>query len=128
VSETAIDTRYSADHLWIRDDGESVTIGITEKVSRILTWVHTVALPPPGTSLEPGDELVEIDSQKTDISIPAPTALLVVAVNDALSTDPMQVRMDPRGQGWLLTAKLAHSDWKGLLSPTEYEALLEAKQ
>ena len=128
MTETATDIRYSADHLWIRGEGEPVTIGITEKLSRILTWVHTVALPPPGTSLEPGDELVAIDSQKADISIPAPTALLIVAVNDALSTDPMLVRMDPRGRGWLLTARLAHGDREALLNPAEYEALLQAEQ
>jgi len=128
MSKTATDVRYSADHLWIHDDGGSVTIGITEKLSRILTWVHTVALPPPGTSLNQGDELAAIDSQKADISIPAPTALLVQAVNDALSTEPMLVRMDPRGRGWLLTAKLARSDWESLLDPAEYEALLKAEQ
>jgi glycine cleavage system H protein len=118
------DVRYSPDHLWLRRDGARVTIGVTEKISRILTWVNAVALPGPGSRFEGGAEFAEIDSQKADIALPAPAALEVVAVNEALRADPMLVRMDPRGAGWLLAAELEDGGWERLLAPDAYESLL----
>jgi glycine cleavage system H protein len=122
------DVRYSAEHLWLRRDRERVTVGVAEKISRILTWVSAVEVPAPSTRLEAGDELASIDSQKALIAIPAPVALEVVAVNDALVADPMLVRMDARGAGWLLQAQLDGGGWERLLEPAAYEALLRAEQ
>jgi glycine cleavage system H protein len=115
--------RYSADHLWLRRGADRVTIGVTENVSRILTWVNAVILPPPGTRLEAGEELATIDSQKTAISLPAPVALEVLGVNDALTSDPMLVRMEPRTAGWLVAATLEDADWERLLDLPAYEGL-----
>jgi glycine cleavage system H protein len=120
------DVRYSADHLWLRHDGGHVTIGVTEKISRILTWVNEVALPTPGARFTNGDPLAEIESQKADIALPAPAALEVVAVNEALRADPMLVRMDPRGAGWLVRGRLDDSEWERLLEPPAYDELLRA--
>lgn len=118
------DLRYSADHVWLRRDGDDVTIGVTEKVSRILTWVNAVTLPAPGSRMRAGEDLAGIDSQKADISVPAPAALEVVAVNDALRAEPMLVRMEPRGRGWLVAAVLDDGEWENLLEPGAYEQLL----
>jgi glycine cleavage system H protein len=123
-----VDLRYSRDHLWLRDDGPHVTIGVTETISRILTWVNDLALPTPGSRLTDGEQLAEIDSQKAVIALPAPAALEVVAVNDALRTDPMLVRMDPRGRGWLVAAMLDDGAWARLLEPAAYDALLRARR
>jgi glycine cleavage system H protein len=119
-----VDVRYSPDHLWLREDGRGVTIGVTEQISRVLTWVNDVALPVPGARFEAGEQLAQIDSQKADIAITAPAALEVVAVNDALRADPMLVRMDPRGRGWLVVAELVDGGWDRLLEPAAYDALL----
>ena len=126
MAEADADVRYSRDHLWLRHDGGHVTIGVTEKISRILTWVNEVALPAPGSRIANGAPLAEIDSQKADIAVPAPAALDVVAVNDALRTEPMLVRMDPRGQGWLVTAVLDDGEWRRLLDSAAYDELLRA--
>jgi glycine cleavage system H protein len=127
MTEGNADLRYSPDHLWLSRDGERVTIGVTERVSRSLTWVHSVALPRPGDRLAAGDALAEIDSQKADIEVPAPAALEIVAVNEALGSDPMLVRMDPRGDGWLATAKLEPGAWEHLLPPDAYAQQLRAE-
>jgi glycine cleavage system H protein len=123
---TGADLRYSKDHLWLRDDGDRVAIGITERISRILTWVNAVALPAAGAQVAAGDALATIDSQKAEIEIPAPVALEVVALNEALAADPMLVRMDPRGRGWLLAALLEPGGWHRLLIAAEYEQLPHA--
>jgi glycine cleavage system H protein len=127
VRPDGVEVRYSPDHLWLRQDGSGVTIGVTEKISRMLTWVNEVALPTPGADFEEGDQLAEIDSQKADIAIPAPTALQVMTVNDALRSEPMLVRMEPRGRGWLVVATLVEGGWERLLEPAAYDALLGAQ-
>ena len=115
--------RYSAEHLWLRRGADRVTIGVTEKVSRILTWVNAVILPALGARLTAGEELAIIDSQKAAISLPAPVALEVLGVNDALTSDPMLVRMEPRTGGWLVAATLEDADWERLLDLPSYEGL-----
>lgn len=116
---------YSAEHLWFRREGDLVTVGVTEQVSRILTWVNAVDLPTPGTSAAAGEELGSIESQKTDIAISAPVPLQVTAVNEELATDPMLVRMDPYGRGWLFQAMVDDHAWEQLLDVTAYQALIE---
>lgn len=116
--------RYSDEHLWFRRDGERVTVGVTQAISRILTWVDEVELPSPGTRLGPGDELLTIDSQKAAIAISAPVALEVVAVNEEVGRDPMLVRMDPRGRGWLLRVRLAEGGWERLLGTAAYREVV----
>lgn len=120
------EVRYSPEHLWLRHEGERVIVGVTEQISRVLTWVKVVALPAPGTRLATGEELATIESQKADISIAAPAALEVLTVNDLLATDPMLVRMEPRGRGWLLAASLEKSAWQQLLDIAEYDRLIQA--
>jgi glycine cleavage system H protein len=126
MTEVDAEVRYSPDHLWLRREGARVTIGVTEKISRILTWVNAVALPTPGTRFANGAEFAEIESQKADIALPAPAALEVVAVNEALQVDPMLVRMDPRGEGWLVRGRLDDGEWERLLGAAAYDELLRA--
>jgi glycine cleavage system H protein len=116
--------RYSADHLWFRREGDRVTVGVTEQVSRILTWVNAVDLAAPGRSVAAGEELGSIESQKTEIAISAPVPLQVTAVNQELPTDPMLVRMDPHGRGWLFQAVIDEHAWEQLLDEAAYRAVL----
>ena len=117
--------RYSDNHLWFRHDGDHVTVGVTQQVSRILTWVNAVDLPAPGTSVAAGEELGSIDSQKTDIAISAPVPLRVIAVNEELPADPMLVRMDHYGRGWLFQAVLDDHAWERLLDEAAYQTVIE---
>jgi glycine cleavage system H protein len=116
--------RYTDDHLWFRQEGDHVTVGVTQQVSRILTWVNAVDLPAPGTSAAAGEELGSIESQKTDIAISVPVPLRVIAVNEALSADPMLVRMDPYGRGWLFQAVIDDHAWEQLLDEDAYQAVI----
>jgi glycine cleavage system H protein len=122
------DLRYSQDHLWFRHEAGRVTVGVTERISRVFTWVNRIDLPSPGTELSAGDELATIDSQKAVFVLPAPVPLEVVAVNDELSTDPMLVRMEPLSGGWLLDVSLADGGWEQLLEPDAYLAIVAKHQ
>jgi hypothetical protein len=84
-------------------------------------------LPVPGTKLDAGDELATIDSQKAEIAVQAPAALEVLDANDALVRDPMLVRMEPLGRGWLVVAALEAGSWGRLLTLADYEEALRVE-
>jgi glycine cleavage system H protein len=117
-------TRYSADHAWFRSEGDGqVTVGVAERISRILTLVELVEAAPAGSRLAAGDRLFTIESQKAEIEVAAPAPLEVTHVNEELARDPMLVRMDPRGRGWVLRARMADADFARLLDELDYRAL-----
>jgi glycine cleavage system H protein len=135
MSVPAGSVRYSEEHLWFAREAATdgagadvvVTIGVTERISRILTLVNAVELPAAGTRLEAGAELASIDSQKALIAVAAPVRLEIVAVNGRLSSEPMLVRLDPRGEGWLVRASLGEEAWAALLDVDAYERLVAAE-
>lgn len=119
------DVRYTADHLWLRPSADGITIGITERVAEALTLVNAVDLPAPGP-VEANTQLALIDAQKVAWEIPAPFALNVTDTNNQLRDNPMLVRTDPRGDGWLIRCTLDHpDDWADLLDETTYQTHVE---
>jgi glycine cleavage system H protein len=116
--------RYTADDLWLRRDGGQVVIGVTDRVSRILTLVNSVELPVAGQRLDAAEELATVDSQKADITVSAPCPLKILAVNEELASDPMRVRMDPYDGGWLVRAELPAGAWEELLDEEGYRELV----
>lgn len=118
-------TRYSDSHLWFSREGDEVRVGITERIAGALTLVEEVFLPQPSSRVTAGHELVQIDSQKAVFEIAAPVDLDVVTVNEGLTADPLLVRLEPRGRGWLLTARLAPEHWAGLLDHAAYAQVVE---
>ncbi|MBO0875555.1 MAG: glycine cleavage system protein H [Pseudonocardia sp.] len=107
----------------------SITIGITDRAAGVLTLINAVDLPQPGTALAAGSELAVIDAQKALLEIPAPVPLHVTEVNDRLAREPMLIRIDPRGEGWLVRCILEHeNDWNSLLDEATYQALVESER
>ena len=99
------DLRYSSDHEWARADAGRLRVGITDYAQDALGDVVFVDLPTPGTTVEAGGLVGEVESTKSVSEIYAPVAGEVVAVNDALSEAPEQLNTDPYGEGWLFTLK-----------------------
>jgi glycine cleavage system H protein len=87
---------------------------------RLSTIRCRVSLPAPGTELAEGEELAHIESQKTTVTVTAPCQLKVVCVNEHLASDPMRVRMESFGAGWLVQAELAEGGWEKLLDEVQY--------
>ena len=112
--------RYSDEHLWFRQDDAVVTAGVTEKIARILTLVTAVELPAVDARLSPRDEVAVIESQKATIVVEAPVGFRVLAVNEDVLKDPMLVRTDPYGRGWLLGVELESGGWDRLLDAAAY--------
>ncbi len=100
------DLRYTPDHEWVRADGEEGVVGITAYAADQLGDVVFVELPATGTRLSAGASFGAIESVKTASDLFAPLAGEVLAVNDALSTQPELVNSDPYGDGWMLRVRI----------------------
>ncbi len=118
--------RYTKDHEWIRLDGETATIGITNYAQEQLGDVVFVELPEVGKEVAAGDEAAVVESVKAASEVYAPVAGEVVEVNEALTDAPDKVNEDPQGDGWFVKIKLADKTaLDGLMDEDAYKAFLE---
>jgi len=99
--------RFTKDHEWIRQDGDTAVIGITDYAQQQLGDIVYVELPPAGTIVEAGKEAAVVESAKAASEVYAPVSGEIVAVNEAIAGDPAKVNADPMGEGWFLVIKLA---------------------
>jgi glycine cleavage system H protein len=117
--------RFTKDHEWVRQDGDTVVIGITDYAQQQLGHIVYVELPAPGSRVEAGKEAAVVESAKAASEVYAPVSGEVVAVNGVIAGDPAKVNADPMGEGWFLTIKL--DDLKaldGLMDEAGYAAFV----
>lgn len=113
---------YTAEHEWVKVDGDVATIGITEHAAEALGDVVYVALPAVGDSLKEGAIVGEVESTKSVGEIFAPVAGEVVEANSAVVDQPDTVNADPYGAGWLI--KVRFSALPELLTASAYRDLI----
>ncbi len=119
--------RYTHDHEWLRVDGDEATVGITAYAADQLGDVVFVELPDVGTSLSGRQSFGVVESVKAVSDLYAPVAGEVVAVNDALTSQPELVNSDPYGEGWMLRVRLGdHGELDGLSDAAAYRELIAA--
>jgi glycine cleavage system H protein len=120
------DLRYSAEHEWVRVDGATATVGISDFAQDSLGDVVYVQVPDVGTDVIAGASVSEIESTKSVSDIYAPVSGVVTAVNEALADTPELVNQDPYGQGWIMTIELSEpAEVEALLDANAYRALVE---
>ena len=101
------DLQYTAEHEWLRLDGDVATIGITEFAASALGDVVFVGLPDVGTRLTAGQVCGEVESTKSVSDLYNPVDGEVVEVNAALADEPGAVNTDPYGAGWLFRLRVS---------------------
>ncbi|MFP3945076.1 MAG: glycine cleavage system protein GcvH [Alphaproteobacteria bacterium] len=111
--------RFTRDHEWVRVDGGTAVVGITEYAAQQLGDVVFVELPEVGRSLAQGKEAAVVESVKAASDVYAPLSGEVTEANTALSDDPAAVNEEPQGKGWFF--KLSVKD-EGELSKLMDEA------
>jgi glycine cleavage system H protein len=117
--------RYTAEHEWVRPGEGALRVGITDYAQSQLGDLVFVTLPEPGTSVEAGRPLGEVESTKSVSEIYAPVSGTVTARNDALTDTPDLVNTDPYGQGWLVEIEPSgDEDLAELLDAEAYEELV----
>ena len=117
------DLQYTESHEWVRIEGDTATIGITDHAQDELGDVVFVELPDEGTTFDAGESFGTVESVKAVSDLYAPVGGEVVEVNSALEDAPENINEDPYGEGWI--AKLRTTDEADLLSPEEYEKVVE---
>jgi glycine cleavage system H protein len=114
------DLHYTAEHEWVRLDGDTATVGITEFAAAALGDVVYLGLPDVGAALAAGQVCGEVESTKSVSDLYNPVAGEVVEVNTELADEPGAVNSDPYGAGWLfrlrVTGEIALMDAPGYLA------------
>lgn len=121
------DRKYTAEHEWVRVDGDDVVMGITHFAQEQLGDVVYVDLPAAGAEVDDGQPFGEVESTKSVSDLFAPLAGVVAERNEALDERPELVNDDPYGEGWML--RITPSDpaaVEGLLDAAAYAELTEA--
>jgi len=122
------DYRYTKEHEWIKVDGETGTIGITDYAQHELGDVVFVELPKAGAKLKAGQSLGTVESVKAVSEIYSPVSGDVTEVNSALSDTPEKINADPHGAAWLVKLKLADKkELTELMDAAAYEAYIAEK-
>ena len=121
-----VDLRYSSDHEWIRQDGNTVTIGITDFAQDSLGDVVFVEATEAASVVTVGDSFTEVESTKSVSDIYAPVSGTIVAVNEKLDDTPELLNSDPYGEGWICSIEMSDpTQLEGLMDADGYRALTE---
>jgi glycine cleavage system H protein len=119
---------YTKEHEWVRVDGDTGTIGITNHAQKELGDIVYVDLPKVGATAEKGKTIGSVESVKAVSDIYSPVSGEVVGVNELLSTAPEKLNEDPHGVAWLVKIKLSAPDeTKQLLSAADYQTYVGAE-
>jgi glycine cleavage system H protein len=114
--------KYTKDHEWIKVDGDTATVGITEHAQEQLGDVVFVELPAVGKKLEKGGDAAVVESVKAASEVYAPVSGEVVAVNKELEGDPALVNRGAEGDGWFMKLKLKDKgELDGLMDKAAYD-------
>jgi len=121
--------RYTKEHEWVRAEGDSATIGITNHAQEELGDIVYVDLPKPGTHIEQGKSLGSVESVKAVSDVYAPVSGEVLEINPLLAEAPEKLNEDPHGAAWLVKVKLANpSEVPNLMSAADYQSYIGAEK
>ncbi len=116
--------QYTRSHEWVRTEGDTATIGITEHAQDELGDIVFIELPEQGATLKAGDSFGTVESVKAVSDLYTPVGGEVVEVNDALDSSPEKINEDPYGDGWIVRLRVS-DEGADLLSASDYEQFLE---
>jgi glycine cleavage system H protein len=123
--EYPADLRYTAEHEWVRVEGDRARVGITAYAQDALGDIVFVTLPDEGGSVQAGAPCGEVESTKSVSDLYAPLSGTVVARNEALDAAPELVNTDPYGEGWMFELALEDvAAVDALLTPEQYREQL----
>ncbi|MDX6443044.1 MAG: glycine cleavage system protein [Blastocatellia bacterium] len=119
---------YSKDHEWVRVEGDTAVVGITDHAQEQLGDVVYVELPKPGEEFAAHESFGSVESVKAVSEIFTPVSGKITGVNDSLNDEPEKVNNDPYGEGWMIKIKLNQaSEVDSLLNAAEYEDFTKAE-
>lgn len=118
--------KYSKDHEWVRVEGATAVVGISDYAQTQLGDVVYVEVPEVGRKLEQGKEAAVVESVKAASEVYAPISGEVTAVNAELAGEPGRVNADPMGEGWFFKMTVAKpKELEALMDEAQYKAYVE---
>ncbi len=119
--------QYTRSHEWVRTEGDTATIGITDHAQEELGDIVFVELPEEGAAFDAGDAFGTVESVKAVSDLYTPVGGEVVEVNKTLDDSPEKINEDPYGEGWIVKLRVS-DEGAGLLSASDYVQLLEEEE
>jgi glycine cleavage system H protein len=122
------DYRYTKDHEWIKVEGSTGTIGITDYAQHELGDVVFVELPKVGAEIKAGQSFGTVESVKAVSEIFCPVSGTIIETNSDLADAPEKINQDPHGAAWLIKLQLSDSEEiQSLMDTAAYETYIAAK-
>lgn len=126
MSNVPADLKYAKSHEWVRINGDTAVVGITDHAQHELTDVVFVELPETGRKVKASEPTAVVESVKTASDIYSPLSGEILEVNKAVVDNPGLVNTDPYGSGWFFKLRLANAaELNSLLGSDQYSAQIK---
>lgn len=124
---TPAELKYTKDHEWVKIEGDTVTVGITDFAQGELGDIVYVEVETVDETLEAEEVFGTVEAVKTVSDLFMPVSGEIIAFNEALEDEPEIVNSDPYGEGWMIKIKVSDtSQLDDLLSADDYKSLVGA--
>jgi len=121
--------RFTADHIWVRAEGERAQVGLSDYGQDELGEIIALELPEVGETIERDTQFGELESVRTVQELIAPVSGTVIAINPNLDDHPKLVNEDPYHDGWLIEVELSdEAEVDDLMLADEYEESLSSEE
>ena len=112
---------FTKEHEWIRVDGDTATVGISNHAQEALGDIVFAEVPEAGRQVSKGQEAAVVESVKAASDVYAPVSGEVIEGNAAVADDPALINSDPEGEGWFFKLKLSdQGELDGLMDEAAY--------
>ncbi len=119
------DLKYTKDHEWVKIDGDTAIVGITDFAQSELGDIVYVEIETEGETLDAEEVFGTVEAVKTVSDLFMPLSGEVIEVNEALEDTPEAVNQDPYGQGWMIKVKITDTaEIDNLLTAEQYKELI----
>lgn len=119
------DLKYTKEHEWVRVEGQTATVGVSDYAQRQLGDVVFIELPQVGAQLEQMKSFGVIEAVKAVSDLFSPVSGEVTEVNSKLESQSNLINSDPYGEGWIIKAKIKNpAELDALLAPADYKKLV----
>lgn len=119
--------KYSKEHEWVRVDGDTATIGITDFAQKELGDIVFVEIETEGDTLDKDAVFGTVEAVKTVSDLYMPIGGEIIEVNNELNDNPELVNTDPYGEGWMIKIKISDSsELDSLMDASAYKGLIGA--
>jgi glycine cleavage system H protein len=121
-----VSIHFTKEHEWIRVEGDTATVGITNHAQHQLGDIVFAEAPEAGKTLDKGGEAAVVESVKAASDVYAPASGEVLEANPSIADDPSVINSDPEGEGWFFKLRLADpSELDSLMDEAAYRAWVE---